>query len=190
MKATNPGGSLVEMTQCYIKIGNTRPIYMKVLPEISDSKRATYTDESVIGRAFPMKTYSHSDNRVITWTIHFVASSGKELDENIDRLRLIESAVYPRRPKNLFPYQPPPICQLKCGMTLAETPLCAILENYSVKFPTDVAWSNSKAPNEATSGPEKFMPYKFDVDLSFHVVYDSNNLPSHEDMLPGSERLM
>ena len=44
-----------------------------------------------------------------------------------------------------------------------------ILKSYSVKFPTDIAWDEST-----------LLPYKFDVDTSWDVVYKSMDLPGQE----------
>jgi hypothetical protein len=43
------------------------------------------------------------------------------------------------------------------------------LKSYSVKFPTDVVWDQ-----------DFYVPYKFDVDTSWDVVYRSSELPGQE----------
>lgn len=173
MIATTPRGTLNYITNCYIHItglqeANTN-IVMNILPDISDSKSASYSDEPAIGRSFPIKSYSHSENRTISWTAHFMITEENDPQRLLAILRLIEAATYPQ---DGSPYSPPPICKLRCGSLLGENELCAVLKSYSVKFPTDVAW------DEAT-----YLPYKFDVDMSFDVVYDS-------DSLPGAERIV
>ena len=52
----------------------------KVLPDISDTKTASYNDEAVIGRASPLKTYAQSDNRSISMQIHMVVSSPEDVN--------------------------------------------------------------------------------------------------------------
>lgn len=176
MKATIQGGSLKPIENCYIIISGEK-IVMNQLPDISDSKSASYNDEPVIGRSFPMKTYSHSENRAITWTAHFIVTKEDDVSENIRYLRIIESAVYPRD-ESAQPYAPPPVCALRCGSLL--TPLeyssskevCAILRSYSVKYPTDVAWDE-----------KTLLPHKFSVDMQWEVVYDSTDLPGSERIL-------
>lgn len=165
-KATTPGGPLVYLEDCYVIIPSFGKINFNVLPDISDQKTATYNDEAVIGRASPMKTYGSSDNRAISLQIHLVVSHPGDVGDNLKILRAIESAVYPRAGSGGAPFVPPPICQLKCGQLLAERDLCVVLTQYSVKFPTEVAWDE-----------ETFTPFKFDIDTSWQVVYKSTDLP-------------
>lgn len=171
MKATLSGGKLLLIPNCYIKIqGNTIP--MNMLPDISDSKSATYNDEAVIGRSSPMKTYSHSDNRTISWTAYFITTSREDIMYNLEYLRLIESAVYPRD-QAFQPYAPPPVCALRCGHLLDQSAdLCAVMKSYSVKFPTDVAWD-----------ADTNLPYKFSIDMQFDIVYESSSLPGQEKII-------
>jgi len=171
--ATIIGGSLVPIRDCYVTIpngGDEFKLVFKVLPDISDSKTASYNDETVIGRASPLKTYSQSDNRTISMTIHMVVSSAEDVDYNLRAMRAIQSAVYPRKGQNGAPFVPPPVCRMKCGRLLAEgEELCVILKSYSVKFPTEIAWDESS-----------YTPYKFDIDTQWDVVYTSADLPGQE----------
>lgn len=174
MKATTPDGSLRELEDCWIEVppsAGGKQINMRILPEISDSKSAAYNDEPIIGRSFPLKTYSHSENRSISWTAHFIVCKSADIGRNLEELRMLEACVYPKN-DGISPYEPPPVCKLYCGELLGMTPLCAVLKSYSVKFPTDVAWDDTG-----------YLPYKFDVDMTWEVVYDSQDLP-------GAERIM
>lgn len=178
---TITGGALRPISGCYILIPyNTQdnsilvgnPVFrleMKILPDITDGKSATYSDEPLMGRSFPLKTYSHSDNRVIGMQIHMMVSAPGDVEYNLRALRAIQSAVYPRHGSNNAPFLPPPICKIRCGRLLAEEELCVVLKNYSVKFPTEVAWDE-----------ETFVPFKFDIDTSWEVVYKSSDLPGAE----------
>jgi hypothetical protein len=175
MKATVPQGTLVPIKDCWIEIDGDR-ITMKILPDISDSKSAEYTDESGIGRSMPFKSYQNSSNRTISWTVHFVVCKDGDQETIMENLRLIESAVYPKASNTGgAPYAPPPLCTLRCGELLSEgesEDICAVLKSYSVKFDTSVPWDEIG-----------YVPYKMDVDLSFEVVYD-------QSALPGSEKIM
>jgi len=174
MKATNDkDGSLNEIVDCYISIPEFDDglVLMKILPDISDSKSANYSDESAIGRSFPIKNYAYSENRTISWTIHFMICKKGDKEQILKQIKLFESLVYPSKSKE--PYSPPPICRLKCGRILAEEELCCILKSYSIKFPTDVAWDNTG---------NTYLPYKLDMDLSFEVIYDTEDLPYAEDI--------
>lgn len=166
MKATLPGGDLVPIPDCYVICGDGNWIDMKILPDISDSKSAAYNDEPIIGRSLPLKTFSHGENRSISWTAHFIVCKSGDAEEILSNLRSIEGCVYPTDTSTATPYEPPPICKIKCGMILGDDELCVVLKSYSVKFPTDIAWDE-----------DNYIPYKLDVDMSFEVVYDSNDLP-------------
>jgi|APSaa5957512576_1039674.scaffolds.fasta_scaffold41410_3 hypothetical protein len=170
-KATLAGGQLIEIENCFIEIPPFGKIKMKALPEISDSKSASYNDESIMGRSFPLKTYSHSENRAITMTVHFYTIQKKDIEENLNSMRALESAVYPRE-QNGMPFVPPPVCKIKCGKLLADETLCVILKSYSVKFPTDVVWDE-----------DTYMPYKFDVETNWEVVYKSDDLPGQQKII-------
>ncbi len=164
-RATDNRGRLIFL-DCQIFIPGAGTIRLDNLPEITDSKSAAYNDEPIIGRANPLKTYSHSENRTITMQIHLFATEESDLQENLTILRALQSAVYPRTGVNGAPFIPPPVCQIKCGTLLADDPLCVILKQYSMKPPTDVAWSE-----------DGLIPYKFDIDTTWEVVYKNSDLP-------------
>ncbi len=181
IKATSNGGALVniggESKDCYLDIPNAGRMLFYILPEISDSKSAHFNDEPVIGRSFPVKTYSHSDNRTISMKVHFVVWADGDVNTpgspayNLKWLRAIQSAVYPEDDK-LAPYKPPPICKLRLGDLLGDFDMCAILTQYSVSYPTDCVWDE-----------ELKIPYKFEVDTTWHAVYQTS-------MLPGQQRIV
>lgn len=186
MKATNLQGDLVDISNCYIEIdgitwkdsnnNNASPrITMKTLPDISDSKGASYTNESGIGRSMPFKSYSNSEDRAINWTIHFIVCKQQDIQEILSQVRLLEALVYPDMDAyGGEPYAPPAICKLKCGSILATEPVCAVLKNYSLKFDPTVPCDENT-----------LLPYKFDMDLSFEVVYDQNN----QNFLAGASQI-
>lgn len=168
-KATKESGKLIPIDDCYIKINNTT-IVMDNLPDISDTKSANYPDEAAIGRSFPFKHYSHSENRAISWGCHFFVQSAGDENKIIDTLRLLESCTYPMTQNTGgAPYSPPPICKIKCGRLLAEKELCAVLKSYSVKFDTTLPWSKNG-----------LVPHRLDVELQFEVVYNQSDLPGSE----------
>lgn len=173
MKATISGGTLSEIKDCYISIPKFGKVPMRILPDISDQKGASYNDEAVIGRSIPMKTFSHGENRAISWTAHFMICEEGDAQKNLSYLRAIQSAVYPRSGGSSAPYAPPPVCILSCGELLsAFKEVCAILKSYNVKYDTSVAWDDTTK-----------LPYKFSVDMSWEIVYMSNNLPGQERIL-------
>ena len=184
MKATQPSGSLNPISGCYIDIndlGVTIPMY--ILPDISDSKSVSYPDENGIGRSMPFKSFQNSENRSISWTAHFLVTTGKtnggsangvSIEDLIIWLRAIEACTYPQsKNTNGAPYAPPPVCKLKCGRLISEEKeVCAVMKNYSVKFDPSVPWDE-----------DSFMPYKLDVDMSFDVVYNQSDLPGSDTIM-------
>lgn len=194
MKATNLG-NLNPLNQCEIIVPKPKINFIEVsdwfkwdvtgkekvykivlnnLPEISDTKNAIYNNEGIIGRSAPLYTYSHSGDRTISLQIHLFALKSIDCEKNLQALRIIQSALYPRNEQALIsaggmaaPYKPPPICKIKCGNLLARNEyVCVFLQSYSVKFPTDVAW------DETT-----YCPYRFDIDTTWTVCYTSSELP-------------
>lgn len=179
--ATKKNADLVPINDCWINIptdGNSgnafgtngeplpTTIVLNNLPDLGDSKQAVYNNIPVMGRSFPFYTYSHSGDRTINLQLHFFILKKGDGDKNLGYLRRIQSAVYPRQGNETVPYIPPVVCRIKMGELLGTSPLCVILQNYSVRYPTDVAWDR-----------ETLCPYRFDVDTSWYVVYSSENLP-------------
>lgn len=178
-KATQ-SGSLNNITDCYIVIPNAGTIILNNLPDISDSKDAIYNGDPIIGRASPMHTYSHSGDRNISMQLHFYIVDKDDAINNLQKLRWLQSAVYPRRGDNdsqasVAPFRPPPICQIRCGDLLAQgTAICVFLRSYNVKFDTNVAWDINN---------ETFCPFKLDVDTNWTVAYTSSNLPFQDRII-------
>jgi len=177
-KGTLQSGSLMPISDCYIEIPGAGRITLDNLPEISDTKSASYSDETVIGRSSPIKTYSQSDNRTISMQIHFIISKPSDVTNNLRNLRAIQSACYPREGEGGSPFIPPPVCKIKCGKLLsARGELCVVLKTYSVKFPTEVSWMSDSQLGTGAGFEKTFTPMKFDVDTSWDVVYSSSDLP-------------
>lgn len=180
MKATKPSGELNFIDDCFITIPGAGMIKFNILPDISDTKSAEYNDENILGRSFPLKTFSHGSSRQISIQIHFIVDTKDSIDRNLEYMRWIESAVYTRQSSIGAPFVPPPVCEIRCGdilSTFDTGPLCAVLKSYTVKFPTEVAWDYDRV------GTSTLCPYKFDIDTNWDVVYKT-------DELPGQERIM
>jgi hypothetical protein len=171
MIGTNSNGGLVNIPNCTISVPGAKTIYLNALPDISDTKQATYNDEPIIGRSFPLKTYSHSDNRAISMTLHFYLIEPADVDARLSDMRAIESAVYPRVDGIGAPFIPPPVCQIQCGRLLGDNPVCAVLKNYSVRYPTDVVWVEYS---------DTYLPVKWDVETQWDVIYRSDQLPGQD----------
>ena len=84
-------GSLAPIPDCWIKVptgdagtgegGVTIP--MRSLPDISDTKSAVYNQEPIIGRSFPLYTFSHSSDRNISFQVHFYCVDEGDADQNL-----------------------------------------------------------------------------------------------------------
>lgn len=193
MKSTKPDGSLRGIEQCYLCIpGATLPphdnIYKTVgdgttnrsycllldnLPEITDTKHAIYGEENVIGRASPVHVYSWSGTRQISIQFHFFITQPGDNMYNLACLRAIASCIYPQPGSGGIPFVPPVICSFRCGNLLANNKdVCVVLQQYSVQFPTDVAWDE-----------ETFCPMKFDINTNWWVVYTPTNLPTNKRIM-------
>ena len=186
--ATQADGTLNPLCKCWMRIPNydnsvfgsgDGKIILRVLPEISDSKTAAYNDEPIIGRSFPLKTFSHGENRVINMNCPFIVTTKQDISRNIADMKALESAVYPRDGVGNNPYQPPPVCELQCGSLLASkppfhtpAPICVVLRSYSVSFPGEVPWDQAF-----------YLPYRFTINLQWEVVYISKDLPGQEQIL-------
>lgn len=176
MKATIPGGEVTQFDDCYITIPGFGTKFLNNLPELGDSKSASYNDEPIIGRTQPLKTYSHSDNRAISMKVNLFILKQSDIDDNIKFLRAIQSATYPQSGNGNTPFRPPPVCQIRCGEILSGGELCVVLKNYDVQFPTDVVWDQ-----------ETMLPYKFSVSMNWEVVYSSKTLPGQDRILSGGD---
>jgi len=142
-------------------------INLKILPDITDSKGAHYVGEPTPGRSSPMLTYAYSEPRSINTELHFMTTIFQDIPDNIRAIRIIQSLVYPGAASGIAPFTPPPVVRFICGTLLdGVNGLCLILKNYSIRYPTDVAWD-----------VVSFLPYKFSISCSWEVVYPCNKLP-------------
>lgn len=174
MKATLTGGKLKYIDDIYIKIKG-RPIRAYIMPDISDSKSASYADENSIGRTTPFKNYSYSENRVIQWSHHWIIDVKDRVKEILTDIKYLQALAYPSN--QYKPYTPPWIAHIKAGNILGKEELCCVLKSYSIKYPTDVPWYQD--------GSDTSIPYKVDMELNFEVVYDnsSGKIPYAEDIV-------
>ena len=167
-KATIPGGDLNEIEDCYIEVVGYETIPMTILPDISDSKSANYTNENAIGRTSPFIIFANGELRTVSWTCHWIVKKSEDPETYLRYIRTLQSACYP---ENMTGH-PPPLCRIKCGRVLSAGELCCVLKNYSIKFDTSVPWDEST-----------MIPYKLDIDLQFDVVYDQTSLPIASDII-------
>lgn len=186
MKATNEKtNSLVPIRGCYLS-AKGRTIYPNILPDITDGHDATFNSEEIMGRSMPVKVYASSSDRTITWKWKFLNTDRKTYLENLENYNFFKSLTYPiDNPSGPIPYEPPPICTIKCGSILAGDmntglDLNVVCTSCRASFPTDVAWTSF---SQSDGEDEDFMPLEFSVDLSFAVVYRASNLPGQNRIM-------
>lgn len=168
-------GDLVQLVLGSIDFFNSNttaifPIEFNIMPDIGDDKGANYSGESSIGRATPMETYASSEARTISVDIHLAIIKAGDNMKNLRYLRVLQSALYPRRNTGTgSTYEPPPICRMRCGELLGSKDLCVVLRKCNVKFNRDVPLDE-----------ETLLPYYFTISTNWDVVYRGSNLPHQE----------
>lgn len=161
----------------------TDKIFFEVLPEITENKAATYNDEMILGRSSPVKTFAHSDNRVITMTMNFVATHNSDFIRYRQYLFAIAGATHPRYRDG---YAPPPICKIKVGGILGSYPggVDAVLRNYDFNTDNTAFWWDRRATDNADRNAQ-YVSMRFSINTNWDVVYSYETLPSYSDVLRG-----
>lgn len=164
--ATDAKGALQELVKCYISTpwGQIR---LRILPEVTDSKGASYSSEGIQGRSNPLINFNHSEANNINTELTFIVTECDDIHTNLTYLAWIKSLVYPGGPSGGAPYVPPPISKFVCGRLFGDNGLCVILKNYSIRYPTDVPWDI-----------ETYLPYKVTASCQWEVVYSCRTLPT------------
>jgi hypothetical protein len=186
MRATNSQtNGLVPIGGCFLS-ARGKTIFPHVLPDISDKHSATFSDEQIMGRSMPVKSYASSSDRTISWKWKFVNTDRESYIRNLEDYNFLKSLTYPiDNPSGSIPYEPPPICQIKCGGILAADKsqgymLNAICTDCSASFPTDVVWTSFTDSND---GDFEYMPVEFNVDTTFSIVYRASDLPGQSRIM-------
>jgi hypothetical protein len=186
MKATSSRtNNLNPIRNCFLS-AKGKTVYATVLPELSDKHNASYADEQVMGRSMPVKTYASSGDRVITWKWKFVNTDRASYVRNLEDYNFLKSLTYPvDTPNGPVPYEPPPICNIRCGSIFSGTELMGlgldvVCTDCSASFPTDVAWTSFSTVD---GEDEDFIPMEFSVDTTFSVVYRATNLPGQQRIM-------
>jgi hypothetical protein len=190
-RASDFKGQLNVIKDCWLLIPNEEFGSMKIefqaLPTVTDAKGAKYDPTPVIGRASPLLVYANSDLRTISLDLPFFVTQTENFTEslsgesstvgtvkyNLQALRAIMSATYPRKGKNGVTYRPPPVCVFKYGEFLCTKKggMCVIIDKYSVKNDPTVP-----------SDPETLCPYKFTVNVSLIKTTTSDDLPNQDSI--------
>lgn len=185
LATSNVPGELRPVEYCWIQLGGGKDdrLTLYALPELSDSKTVEYSDQSIHGRAAPVKTYSMSSNRTIGLVIHLYVTRTDEVTRNLDMIRKIAALAHPEYDGT---YLPPRIAKIKCGNLLTDRPdgVPVVLKSYNVQYDTDIQWFF----DEKTS---TYMPLHVSIDTQWDVVYSwladpaRGGLPGYADVLLG-----
>lgn len=109
---------------------------------ISDNKSANYNETPIIARSVPIKSYSHSSSRIISFTLEFFTSpeQGTKLLSPLllkTRIDALKALVYPDY--GAFITKPPPRCIVHIGAQVAFLGVCkSVNVTYSNKAPWDL----------------------------------------------------
>jgi len=171
-KATLAGGDLQTLSdKCYVIVPGFGKIQLKILPEITDSQNASYSEEKIPGRSSPITIFSSTEARTISMAASFQVISDGDINQNVNYLWAFRSCLYPR-PGEENPLKPPVICKLKCGWLIGDDEICVVLTSFSVNPSKEYVWD-----------PALLVPYFFTVNLGWRVVYPSSNLPNQDRIL-------
>lgn len=173
-------GDLRAVPDCWIQFGNDDEdrVELYALPQISDRKDVSYSDQPIQGRSAPVKTYSNSSNRSINFTIHLFVTKNLDIERNLNLIRRISALAHPEYNNT---YLPPRIARLKCGKLLGEDAngIPVVLKNYEVTYDTNVQWFYDEQL-------KTYMPLHVELTTSWDVVYSWQSLPGHDDVLIGN----
>lgn len=173
-------GDLRPIPNCWIQLGEQEEdqITLYSLPQISESKTVEYSDQTIQGRAAPVKTYAYSSNRTITLTLHLYVTRNTDIERNLNIIRRIAALAHPEYNNT---YLPPRIARIKCGKLLGEdsTGTPVVLKSYDVSYDTNIQWFYDEQL-------QTYMPLHVEISTQWDVVYSWQSLPGHNDVLVGN----
>ena len=139
-------------------------LHFQFMPdEISDSKGANFSDTEIIGRSHPIKGYSSSGARLLSFTLQFYQMASD--DDIMQRVTDLKSLCYPHYAGSVFP--PPPV-HVVVGYKIG---MWAVLTQCDITYKPP--WNNDTDP------------MFIEVSLSFSEVglraWDLNEIRAFED---------
>lgn len=174
-------GDLRDVPECFLDVGEINGqsgiITLNALPEISDSKSVRYSDQTVQGRAAPIKTYAYSENRTISLTLHLYVTKQFDIGRNLQIIRAIASLTHPEYNNT---YLPPRVARIKCGKLLSEDErgVPVVLKSYEIQYDNSVQWFWDDEI-------QTYMPLHVAIPTQWDVVYSWTSLPGRESVLVG-----
>ena len=126
---------------------STNVIPFQFMPDtITDNKSAVFNDINIIARSSPIKSYSHSSARQISFKLEFFAKPEKGqlvptpgmIKKTVDTLRSLVSPTYLQ-----FKILPPPKCLVIVGGQIAFVGICkSVGVSYSNNSPWEIRGVN------------------------------------------------
>jgi hypothetical protein len=179
--ATNSTGDMKYIPDCWIRIPGLNlgedgdMVRLNALPEINEAKSVRYSDQTIQGRAAPIKTYAYSENRTISMTLHLYVTLKSDIKRNIEIIRGIASLTHPEYNAS---YLPPRIARIKCGKLLSGDPqgVPVSLKSYEINYDNTVQWFWSEED-------QTYFPLHLSLPTSWDVVYSSASLPGADQVL-------
>jgi hypothetical protein len=194
LATTEQQGKLNPIPHCWIYLGNLTefqisdaadgsendPNFVRLyaLPELQDGKSVQYADQTIQGRAAPVKTYSYSSDRNIGLTLHLYVTQSSDITRNLDIIRRIASLAHPEYNNT---YLPPKIARMRCGKLLSEDAwgIPVLLTSYNVSYDTDIQWFYDE-------DTQTYMPLHVSISTEWSVIYSWTSLPGSADVLQGN----
>jgi len=166
-KATNPDGSFVSLEDSIVLKRNTGDysVPFQVLPTITENKGANYTDQTVLGRASPIKIYTGSAPRGFEIAIDYYIIVSEDSNKMVELLRNISASVYPKYSER---YGPPDTWHFTMGIIDVDM----ICKTYNVTYNTDCWWDK-----------DIMLPSHITIATSWEVVYAQEDLPGQGDII-------
>jgi hypothetical protein len=143
----------------------------QLMPEgISESKSAMYNEVPIIGRSLPLIGYASSTSRMVNISLRFVSlnKEGKYSPKWVEeRVRWLESKVYPRYENNLT--YPPPRLLLVVGKALS---MQCVMTSYNTTWMSPWTVEGDEARAFQASVDVAFQEYGQNLDIGHPFGHD------------------
>jgi len=171
-----------------ITTNNDAVVRFQVPPRsIQDGKNANYEQQNILGRSEPLRAYTGSSPRMITFELEYywfdynMYSNGGWgfIKENLDKLK---SVAYPAHSdKNIagFGYQPPPKVLFFFGKIYNGIPCIIKAVNITYNSP----WVNPTRDHYVNNG--QVVPFETRAQIQLEVAYDYDDVRGSEQIRGG-----
>lgn len=149
---------------------------------IQDGKVANFDSQTILGRSEPLRAYTSSNARGITFSIDYYwydmnpsgAGSWTFIESNINKLKAL---TYPKHTQG---FQPTPRVLFYFGRVYRGIPCIVNSVALDLKDP----WVN---PDDGDVYDGDVVPFQTTVNIALEVAYDYDDARGHEDIRSGSD---